>query len=93
MKTSGKNTKNWQVYLLKCADASLYCGITSDLPARVRAHNTGKGAKYTRGRGPVELLAAGPKMAKPDALRLEMHIKKQRAAQKINALKKGSEQI
>ena len=43
-------------YILKCKDGSLYTGWTNDLEQRVAAHNTGKGAKYTRGRGPVELV-------------------------------------
>ncbi|MCP4722977.1 MAG: GIY-YIG nuclease family protein, partial [Desulfobacteraceae bacterium] len=49
--------RDWQVYLLKCADLSLYCGITNNLKARIDTHNAGKGAKYTRGRLPVELVA------------------------------------
>ena len=43
-------------YILKCKDGSLYTGWTNDLEQRVAAHNTGKGAKYTRGRGPVQLV-------------------------------------
>lgn len=43
----------WHVYLLRCADGSLYAGITNDLKARLAAHNAGKGAKYTRSRLPV----------------------------------------
>ncbi|MCU0656784.1 MAG: GIY-YIG nuclease family protein [Polyangiaceae bacterium] len=46
----------WVLYVLRCADGSLYTGITSDLPRRLAAHNAGKGARYTRGRGPVEVL-------------------------------------
>jgi putative endonuclease len=45
----------WCVYLLHCADGSLYCGITNDLPARLATHNAGKGARYTRSRLPVVL--------------------------------------
>lgn len=43
-------------YVLRCADDTLYCGWTNDLTARLAAHNSGKGAKYTRGRGPVTLV-------------------------------------
>ena len=89
MKNQKENIKNWQVYLLQCADDSLYCGITSDLVSRIHAHNIGKGAKYTRGRGPVELVAKSPGMTKEDALRLEIMIKKQPAAKKLATLKKG----
>lgn len=45
----------WFVYLVRCRDNSLYCGITKDVTARVAVHNAGKGAKYTRARGPVTL--------------------------------------
>ena len=43
-------------YLLRCADGTLYCGWTNDLAARLAAHNSGKGAKYTRARRPVRLV-------------------------------------
>ena len=46
--------KVWFVYLLRCGDGSLYCGITDDVSRRLEAHAAGKGAKYTRGRGPLE---------------------------------------
>ncbi len=48
--------KTWYVYILRCKDGTLYTGSTDDLARRVAMHNAGKGAKYTRGRGPVELL-------------------------------------
>lgn len=47
--------KDWFVYILECADGTLYTGITNDLERRIAVHNGGKGAKYTRGRGPVIL--------------------------------------
>ena len=43
----------WWVYIVRCSDRSLYCGSTNDLEARIAAHNAGRGARYTRGRGPV----------------------------------------
>mgnify|MGYP001589659135 FL=1 len=46
----------WSLYILRCADGTLYTGITTDVEKRVKAHNAGKGAKYTRGRGPVTLV-------------------------------------
>ncbi len=46
----------WYVYLLRCRDDSLYCGITTDVEKRLEQHRSGKGAKYTRGRGPLELV-------------------------------------
>lgn len=47
---------SWVVYILKCADDTLYTGITNDLEARIVKHESGKGAKYTRSRGPFELI-------------------------------------
>lgn len=46
----------WSVYILRCADNTLYTGITNDVPARIAQHEAGTGAKYTRGRGPFEIL-------------------------------------
>lgn len=45
--------KQWCVYILRCGDGSLYTGATDDFPRRLAAHRAGKGAKYTRGRGPL----------------------------------------
>lgn len=47
--------KEWTLYILECGDGTLYTGITDDLPRRLKAHRAGKGAKYTRGRGPLTL--------------------------------------
>ena len=65
----------YYVYLLRCGDDSLYCGITNDVAARVAAHAAGKGARYTRGRGPLELVLARRCRDKGTALRLEHAIK------------------
>lgn len=46
----------WKLYILRCGDGSLYTGITTDVDKRLKAHRSGKGAKYTRGRGPLELV-------------------------------------
>lgn len=81
--------KDWQVYLLKCADNSLYCGITKNLEARIDVHNAGKGAKYTKGRRPVELAAESRKMTKSCALKFEIAIKKLPVKKKISAVEKG----
>lgn len=48
--------QTWKLYILRCKDGSLYCGITTDVLARLEVHRSGKGAKYTRGRGPLELV-------------------------------------
>lgn len=47
---------NWYLYILRCGDGTLYTGITNDVEKRLAAHRAGKGAKYTRGRGPLELV-------------------------------------
>jgi len=47
---------NWFCYILRCADDTLYCGITNDIDKRLAAHNAGTAAKYTRARGPVRLV-------------------------------------
>ena len=47
---------NWTVYILKCADGTLYTGITNDLERRMAEHEAGQGAKYTKGRGPFQLV-------------------------------------
>ncbi len=65
----------WHVYLLRCGDGTLYCGIALDVPARLEAHRAGKGAKYTRGRGPLELVWQEACEDKPAALRREREIK------------------
>jgi putative endonuclease len=74
----------WVVYLVRCADNTLYCGITNDLPARLAAHSAGKGAKYTRGRGPFELVAKRRCRDKGFALRLEHAVKQLDRRQKLN---------
>jgi putative endonuclease len=73
----------WVVYLVRCADDTLYCGITNDLPARLAAHTAGKGAKYTRGRGPFELVASRRCREKGTALKLEYAVKQLDRTQKL----------
>jgi len=77
----------WRVYLLRCADDSLYCGISKDLEARIAQHNAGKGSKYTRSRLPVELVAASGELSRSDALKVEYAVKQKPANRKIDALK------
>ena len=72
----------WVVYLVRCADDTLYCGITNDLAARLAAHSAGKGAKYTRRRGPVSLAFAQRCRTKQLALRIEYQIKQLTRPQK-----------
>jgi putative endonuclease len=84
---------NWLVYLIRCSDNSLYCGITNDIKNRLIEHNSGKGAKYTRSRRPVELVGVGPKMTKSEALKLEYRIKRLPPDKKIFELTKKETQM
>lgn len=65
----------WFVYIARCRDQSLYTGVARDVAARLAAHDAGKGARYTRGRGPLELLVARRCTTHGAALRLELAIK------------------
>jgi putative endonuclease len=73
----------WTLYLLRCGDGTLYCGIALDVEARLAQHRAGKGAKYTRGRGPLELVYAEPCASKPEALRRERAVKRMSRAAKL----------
>jgi putative endonuclease len=66
----------WWVYIARCSDGSLYCGSTPDLDARIKAHNEGSGAKYTRGRGPIEIAYRSLMPDRSSALREEARIKR-----------------
>lgn len=81
--------KNWVVYLVRCCDQSLYCGITNDLEKRLETHNLGKGAKYTRSRIPVDIFGTSLKLTKSDALKLEHRIKRTPANRKLTELEIG----
>ncbi len=67
--------KIWYVYMLRCRDGSLYTGIATDVAARLEVHRSGKGAKYTRGRGPLELVYTEQCPDKSTALKRELEIK------------------
>ncbi|MCF2596100.1 GIY-YIG nuclease family protein [Pseudoflavonifractor phocaeensis] len=62
--------------MLRCGDGTLYTGMTDDVERRLAAHRSGKGAKYTRGRGPLELVYTEEQPDKSSALRREFQIKK-----------------
>ena len=74
------------VYLLRCADGTLYTGFTNDLARRLGAHNAGRGAKYTRGRRPVELVYWESFSNKSSALRREYAIKQLPRRQKLTLI-------
>ena len=74
---------SWSVYLARCADESLYCGIAVDVDARIAAHDAGTGARYTRGRGPLTVLAVRRCRDKGVALSIEHAVKRLPRARKL----------
>jgi putative endonuclease len=72
----------WYVYIARCADGTLYCGIARDVARRIAAHDAGTGARYTRGRGPLRVVLVRRCRDKGRALRLEYSIKQLSRAQK-----------
>lgn len=79
----------YYVYLLRCRDGTLYTGYTDDPERRLRVHNAGKGAKYTRSRLPVELVYQEQCPDKSAALRREREIKRMRRAEKLALISGG----
>lgn len=69
-------------YILRCSDGTLYTGWTNDIERRLKAHNEGKGAKYTKGRGPVELVHLEEFETKEEAMSREYAIKHMSRAEK-----------
>ncbi len=84
-------SKCWVVYILRCKDDTLYTGITDDLHKRLKAHNDGKGAKYTRGRSPLELCYSEFCPDKSTALRREIAIKRLTRQEKIILINRCAE--
>lgn len=74
---------NWIVYILECADKSLYTGITNNLDRRMAEHEAGQGAKYTRGRGPFRLVYSETCQGRAEASRRETAIKSLDRVQKL----------
>ena len=80
--------KQWFVYIIECCDNSLYTGITNNLENRIKTHNEGKGAKYTRARRPVTLRYYESASDKSSASKREIAIKKLSRSQKIKLINK-----
>lgn len=74
----------WTVYMLQCADLTLYTGITNNLAARLEKHTQGKGAKYTKGRGPYQVVFSELHPTKSSALKRELEIKALSKPQKLS---------
>jgi len=77
----------WKLYILRCGDGTLYTGITTDVEKRLEAHRTGKGAKYTRGRGPLELVYSEDCGDHSAALKRELEVKKLTREEKETLIK------
>ena len=79
-------------YLLRCRDGSLYAGWTNDLAARVKAHNAGEGAKYTRSRRPVELVYFEEFETREEAMSREWHLKRLSRQEKLALISQSRNQ-
>ena len=80
--------QTWYLYILRCGDGSLYTGITTDVEKRFEAHSSGKGAKYTRGRGPLELVYSEACQDHSHALKREWEIKSLPREKKLELIDK-----
>ncbi|MBY7141591.1 GIY-YIG nuclease family protein [Virgibacillus sp. NKC19-3] len=80
-------TDEHTVYILKCSDGSLYTGYTNDLESRLNKHTEGKGAKYTRGRGPFQVVFVEKFSSKEEALQREYQIKQLSRKEKFELIR------
>ena len=80
-------TRNNYTYIVECSDGTLYCGWTNDLEKRLTAHNSGKGAKYTKSRLPVKLVYYETFATPNEAMSREYSIKKMTRSEKIKLIK------
>jgi putative endonuclease len=76
----------WKVYIIQCADSTLYTGCTNNLESRLRKHNQGNGAKYTRGRSPITLRYTKECNSRSEAQQLEYEIKQLNREEKIQLI-------
>lgn len=81
------------VYILKCSDSTLYTGYTNDLTRRLRMHESGKGAKYTRGRGPFRIQYVERFSTKEEALQREYAIKQLKRSEKENLISLNKHEV
>lgn len=82
---------SWKLYILRCGDGTLYTGITTDVEKRLEAHRSGKGAKYTRGRGPLEIVYREECGTHSAALKREIEIKALPREEKENLIRNPGE--
>ena len=83
---------NWIVYILKCADSTLYTGITNDFDRRIAMHESGSGAKYTRGRGPFQVAYSESCEDRGQASKRESEIKSLTRKQKLLLISKNQQE-
>jgi predicted GIY-YIG superfamily endonuclease len=76
----------WTVYIVRCADSSLYTGIAKNVEKRIKQHNVGRGAKYTYSRLPVELVYSESADTRETALRREIEIKRLERGEKLKLI-------
>ena len=81
---------NWYVYILECSDKTFYIGTTNDVEERLEKHNSGKGAKYTRGRTPVKIKFTMECKDRAEACQYEYKLKKYSREEKLELIKTGS---
>ena len=79
----------WYVYIVECNDGSLYTGITNDINKRIKKHNSGKGAKYTKTRLPVKLKIKFEANDRSEASKLEYKIKQLSRQEKLKLIENG----
>lgn len=83
----------WFVYMVQCADGMIYTGVTTDVKRRIKAHEAGKGAKYTRGRGPFQLLYTEACETKHAACKREWNIKCMKREQKLALVEQANKPL
>jgi putative endonuclease len=81
----------WHLYLIECADGTFYAGIATDVARRFEEHLAGKGARYTRARKALRLLASRPVGSRSAALKAELALKRLPRAKKIAAVRSGGQ--
>lgn len=81
------SSKPWFVYIIKCSDNTLYTGITVDVQARIRVHNSGSGSKYVKPRRPATLVYEEECLSRSEATKRELEIKKLSKQQKLRIIK------
>lgn len=89
MKKRVMSKENWTVYIVRCSDDTLYTGITTDINRRLHEHNSGKGAKYTSSRTPVNLVWKEPGHDRSSALSREHEIKSKTRDEKVKLFRKN----